>query len=52
MIIFKEFIENKKGIQFSSLEHQNIIIKIVDGYTGLCSYQQKMEVTPHVTYYF
>jgi len=52
MIIFKEFIDDKKGIQFESLEPLNIIIKIVDGYTGLCSYQEKMSVEPNVTYYF
>jgi FkbM family methyltransferase len=52
MIIFKEFIDNKKGIQFESLEPLNILIKIVDGYTGLCSYQEKMYVKPNITYYF
>ena len=52
MIIFKEFIDNKKGIQFESLESQNIIIKIIDGYTGLCSYQEKMYVEPNIIYYF
>ena len=52
MIIFKEFIDNKKGIQFESLEPLNILIKIIDGYTGLCSYQEKMYVKPNITYYF
>ena len=52
MIIFKEFIDNKKGIQFESLEPLNIIIKIIDGYTGLCSYQEKMNVMPNIIYYF
>ena len=52
MIIFKEFIDNKKGIQFESLEPLNIIIKIIDGYTGLCSYQEKMYVKPNIIYYF
>jgi FkbM family methyltransferase len=52
MIIFKEFIDNKKGIQFESLEPLNIIIKIIDGYTGLCSYQEKMYVEPNIIYYF
>ena len=52
MIVFKEFIEDQKGIQFSSLESQEIIIKIIDGYTGLCSYQEKMFVEPNLIYYF
>jgi FkbM family methyltransferase len=52
MIIFKEFIDNKKGIQFESLEPQDIIIKIIDGYTGLCSYQEKMNIIPNIIYYF
>ena len=52
MIVFKEFIEDQKGIQFNSLESQEIIIKIIDGYTGLCSYQEKMFVEPNLTYYF
>jgi len=52
VIIFKEFIDNKKGIQFESLEPLNIIIKIIDGYTGLCSYQEKMYVKPNIIYYF
>ena len=52
MIIFKEFIDNKKGIQFESLEPLNIVIKIIDGYTGLCSYQEKMYVEPNIIYYF
>ena len=52
MIVFKEFIEDQKGIQFISLESQEIIIKIIDGYTGLCSYQEKMFVEPNFLYYF
>ena len=48
MIVFKEFIEDQKGIQFNSLESQEIIIKIIDGYTGLCSYQEKMFVEPNL----
>ena len=52
MIVFKEFIEDQKGIQFISLESQEIIIKIIDGYTGLCSYQEKMVVEPNFLYYF
>lgn len=52
MIIFKEFIDNKRGIRFESLISQNIIIKIVDGYTGLCSYQKKMYVEPNCVYFF
>lgn len=52
MIIFDKFIENQKGIQFSSLESQEIIIKIIDGYTELCSYERKMEVIPNINYYF
>lgn len=52
MIIFDKFIENQKGIQFSSLEAQEIIIKIIDGYTGLCSYQEKMLVEPNINYFF
>ena len=51
MIVFDKFIENQKGIQFSSLESQEIIIKIIDGYTGLCSYQEKMNVIPNIIYY-
>lgn len=52
MIIFKEFVENKKGILFESLDSKDIIIKIIDGYTGLCSYQEKIYVEPNLTYYF
>ena len=36
MIIFKQFIENKKGILFKSLESKDVILRIIDGYTELC----------------
>jgi len=52
MIVFDKFIENQKGIQFSSLESQEIVIKIIDGYTELCSYERKMDVIPNINYYF
>lgn len=52
MIIFKKFRENENGIEFESLEIQEIIIKIIDGYTELGSYEEKMSVIPNITYYF
>ena len=33
MIIFKQFIENKKEILFKSLDPKDAIPRIIDGYT-------------------
>jgi FkbM family methyltransferase len=52
MIIFKQFIENKKGILFKSLESKDVILRIIDGYTELCSYEEKTHVEPNWEYFF
>jgi FkbM family methyltransferase len=52
MIIFKQFTENKKGILFKSLESKDVIIRIIDGYTELCSYEEKIHVEPNFEYFF
>jgi hypothetical protein len=35
MIIFNDFIEERRGFQFESMIRQSIVLKIIDGYTGL-----------------
>lgn len=52
MIIFKESIENNRGIKFESLEDIQVVVKIIDGYTGLCSYSGEMDLNEGVTYFF
>ena len=45
-------IENKKGILFKSLESKDVILRIIDGYTELCSYEEKTHVEPNLEYFF
>jgi FkbM family methyltransferase len=54
MIIFKGVRGENSGIYISSLYDSEITVlcKIIDGYSGLCSYATHMRLTPGVTYFF
>jgi FkbM family methyltransferase len=54
MIIFNGITENNKGINISSIYENEITVlaKIIDGYTGLCSYATPMKLYPGVNYFF
>jgi FkbM family methyltransferase len=54
MIIFNGITENNKGINISSIYENeiNILAKIIDGYSGLCSYATPMKLHPDVNYFF
>ena len=54
MIIFRGIINNNKGIQITSLYETEISVlcKIIDGYTGLCSYATRMTLIPNIMYFF
>lgn len=53
MIIFNGITEDKKGFNFSSLYDGNItvLVKIIDGYSGLCSYATEMTLYPGINYF-
>jgi len=52
MILFKNISEDKKTLWFESTEDQEVIVKIIDNYTKLCTYKLQMDVVPKVSYYF
>jgi FkbM family methyltransferase len=52
MIVFEEFVNEGRGLKFTSLIKQGIVIKIIDGYTDLCSYKELMTVEKNVTIWF
>jgi len=52
MIIFRGLREDNRGIDFESLEDIRAVVKIVDGYTGLCSYAGEMDLSRGITYFF
>jgi hypothetical protein len=51
MIVLESFREGHYGIDFSTEEEIEIVIKIVDGYTGLTIYQDRMHLHPGVMYF-
>ena len=54
MIIFKGVTEDNKGINIYSLYENgiNVLCKIIDGYSGLCSYATRMTLNPGFVYFF
>jgi len=52
MIFFKGTTEDNRGINFEPLENTRVVVKIIDGYTGLCSYWSKMDVSKGFEYFF
>jgi FkbM family methyltransferase len=54
MIVFKGITEDNKGINISSIYEKEtpVLCKIIDGYSGLCSYATRMVVNPGFTYFF
>lgn len=54
MIIFNGVTENNRGINFSSIYEEDISVlcKIIDGYSGLCSYATEMTICPGINYFF
>lgn len=53
MVIFNGITENNKGINFYSIYENEItvLVKIIDGYSGLCSYATEMSLQPGINYY-
>lgn len=54
MVIFQGLTGDKKGINISSLytKELKVLCKIIDGYSGICSYATRMTLTPGFLYYF
>jgi FkbM family methyltransferase len=52
MIFFKGTTEDGKGINFQPLESMTVVVKIIDGYTGLCSYWSEIFVSGGYQYFF
>jgi len=54
MIIFKGVRQDNKGIEISSLYENEIkvLAKIIDGYSGLCSYATPITLHPGSNYFF
>lgn len=51
MIIFRGPTEDNQGINFEPLENSRVVVKMIDGYTGLCSYSEFMEVSKGFRYF-
>ena len=52
MIFFKNFLEDRIGVTFSSDENCRVIAKVIDGYTGLTVYQDEMTLSPECNYFY
>lgn len=51
MITFNGFNGDKRGINFTALEAGVVKIRIIDAYTGLCTYSQRMQLEPGLQYF-
>ena len=51
MIFLESFREEGYGINFSTEEETEIVIKMIDGYTGLTMYQDRMHLHPGIMYF-
>lgn len=51
MIFLEKFRDGRYGINFSSDQEDNIVIKLIDGYTGLTVYQDRMTVLPGIIFF-
>lgn len=52
MVVFEKISDDKKALYFRALDDEQVRIKIVDGYTGLCTYMDIMEVSADGRYFF
>jgi FkbM family methyltransferase len=53
MILFNGITKDKKGFEFSSLyeNEMTVMVRIIDGYSGLCSYATEMTLYPGINYF-
>jgi FkbM family methyltransferase len=52
MIFFQSFLEDRRGINFSTDENCHVVVKVVDGYTGLTVFQDEMDLSPACVYFY